>query len=315
MSKPRIHSHSAVLRSIVVVIIIFFSIAGIFSCRRSYHPEEKKLLVAVGIYPLAEWVHIIGGDHVSVTVLIPPDTDPYRYRLPEESAAALPACDLYFKIGRGLDDWGDEPVNNASGGKTSIVWLARDLPRISAYEPGIGHRPELIETIDPHVWLDPLAVQDMALHIAQELTRLRPEAESYFIANAERYMRDLNDLHIWISSRLQNLNHREFVGLHSSFIYFAHRYNLKLVKVIQIEQGKEPSDSWLDEVAVALNSMQHKIIIAEDNVDSAIAERLAQETASEVLFLETMGNPNDLRENTYISLMRHNTERLVSALK
>ncbi len=280
-------------------------------------PEHiEPVNVAVSIYPLADWVNHIGKECVEVTCLLPEGENPYQYTPGDTVARIRPTVEIVFKIGRGLDDWLEKtPVLKNEASPQRVVVLTERMPRISSISPELGHRDELAEKdVDPHNWLDPVGAQQMVLHIARELSRLRPEAEKYFLHNAETYMKEVYRLHVETRDALSGLSQRRIVALHSSFLYFSHRYNLNLVHVIESKPGVPPSPEREQAIVETLTQMNNPCIFVDAGMDATSARQIAQKTGARLVTVDPFGSPDDPHRNSYLALMRYNVQQFRTAL-
>ncbi|MCD6385207.1 zinc ABC transporter substrate-binding protein, partial [Candidatus Sumerlaeota bacterium] len=219
------------------------------ACSPNRPQENKKIVALASVFPLVDWVKQVGDDKVEVIYLPAPDTPHQNFSLSPELRQRISQTDIVFEINRGLDDWLNPILHTHATKKPSIVVLSKRMPALEPY--GTQHHIDYDQTlashqasslnIDPHIWLDPILAQQMVLHIADALSTINPSADKYFHANAERYMKQLTELHFWIDRKLAGLSQRRLFVVHSSFTYFAYRYNLTLVPLDNILPQQKPA--------------------------------------------------------------------------
>ncbi len=107
---------------------------------------------------------------------------------------------------------------------------------------------------------------------------------------------------------------REFVGFHPSFTYFARRYGLKEVGIIEVAPGREPTPRALQNIIKAIHHYGIKVIFSEPQFSPRIATVLAQEAGVKVLVLDPIGGLPPYNDN-YIAMMRYNVNTMAQAMK
>lgn len=297
-----------------VILLLLLALCG--ACVNPPEVKDKKITVAVSIYPLLDWVENIGGKEVEVICLLPPGASPHTFEPSPQVIRQLQKARILFKIGRGIDDWGDKIIRTSNRGEVKIVTLSDNMPELPAFETEhLSDEHEHTHFIDPHIWLDPVLAQTMVLRIADELSQLAPEAKKQFSTNAENYIQQLKELHQWIEGELSNLTQREFIAFHSSFTYFAARYGLKQVAIIELSPGKEPTIQHIAGLIDILRGMKKKVVFAEPQLSDKAAQALAADVKAPVAFLDPLGNPDISDRKNYISLMKYNVQQFKKYLQ
>ncbi|MCX7765875.1 MAG: metal ABC transporter substrate-binding protein, partial [Candidatus Sumerlaeia bacterium] len=178
-------------------VIILLLICLCCACLNHTGVKDKKITVAGSIYPLLDWGKNVGGTQVEVICLLPPGASPHTFEPSPQVVRQLQQARILFKIGRGIDDWGDKIIKTSNHSEVKTVILSDNMPKLTAFETEHHiNDHEHAHFIDPHIWLDPVLAQMMVLRIADELSRLAPQAKSEFFANAEDYIQQLRDLHL-----------------------------------------------------------------------------------------------------------------------
>lgn len=96
-------------------------------------------------------------------------------------------------------------------------------------------------TIDPHIWLDPILAKNQVKNIKDALENLDPTNKEYYENNAFNFTRELDSLDALIRSTLQRCDKNDFIAFHDAFGYFANRYGLKQHSI----QGTSPEGEVL----------------------------------------------------------------------
>ena len=150
------------------------------ACGSSDAADGRPLDVAASFYPLAFVTGRVGGERVKVANLTPPGVEPHDVELTARDTARIADADLVVTLGGFAGAVDDAVANEASDHSIDVGSSARlDLEHAPLEgDEGSGSRP------DPHFWLDPTRLADVADAVAAELGRLLPEGEGEFTANA-----------------------------------------------------------------------------------------------------------------------------------
>ncbi|NTW26636.1 MAG: zinc ABC transporter solute-binding protein, partial [Lentimicrobium sp.] len=130
--------------------------------------------------------------------------------------------------------------------------------------------------IDPHTWLSVSAARIQAGNILKGLNTIDPENETYYQANYNNFLIELDSLDSKIKNILAASDTRSFMIYHPSLAYFARDYKLEQIAIEQ--EGKEPSPAYMKElIDIAAEKKIRTIFISSQfNRQSAvtIAEQL-----------------------------------------
>jgi zinc/manganese transport system substrate-binding protein/manganese/iron transport system substrate-binding protein len=105
---------------------------------------------------------------------------------------------------------------------------------------------------------------------------------------------------------------------HEALGYFADRYGLTIVGTVipGASAGAEPSAGEIAALLQVIEEQNVTAIFAENTVNPALAEQLAQQAGIDVvasLYIDALGEPGT-EADSYIGLMRYNTRAIVEAL-
>lgn len=157
-----------------------------------------KTEVVTSLPYLAEVVRAVGGDRVSVRALAPPGEDPHYISTSPKQTALLRKAQLFVENGVALEPW------------TAKVLKAAQNPAIQPGQPGHVYAATGIRTMDrptkaeveagghvhaggnPHVWLDPLNLKQIARNVAGALSKVDPSSSATFEANRKSFEKRLD---------------------------------------------------------------------------------------------------------------------------
>lgn len=297
-------------------------------------PEDLKAVQILDGNPLgvvattsivADVVANVGGDAIELNSIIPRMTDPHGYQLTPGDLRMLHDADVVFINGLGLEEALEQ----------SLAQLPEDTPIVSLSE-GIQLReltPERTDTnadrdpeahthagVDPHVWFDPMNITVWTDNAAQSLAALDPANAATFQANSEAFHDQLEDLHNWILSQLEEIPQadRKLVTDHLLMGYFAQRYDFEILNALlpAFSSAASPSAQELADIQDSIRQYGVKAIFVGMTSNRQIAEQMARDTSVVVVPLYT-GSLSDLNgpASTYLTFMQYNVRAIATALK
>ena len=272
--------------------------------------------VVVSIHPHFDVVRQVAGEHADVVRVLPPGASPHTFDPTPRDVGRIARADLVVLNGA-LDLWLRELVE-ASGSRAIIVELIADERVQSIMREAF---PELVGVdaggavvgFNPHVWLDPLIMREVASLVAEALSDLDPANALAYAAGAERVRDDLLDLHEELAELLEPLAGAAFVPFHDAWPYFAARYGLDLVVEIEPFPGREPSPAYLRYALDEIASSGAVAIFSEAQLNRRPAQVVADEAGVRLLELDPLGGLAG--RESYQETLRHNAEVLLEGLR
>jgi len=239
-----------------------------------------KLNVVVSIQPELEFVQKIGGEKIKTTLMVPAGKSPHTYEPKATQMKAITHADLYLAIGVEFEKVWLEKFKNQNQ-HLIIQDLSKDINK-SAMLPTHEYHDERTQGLDPHIWVDPVRVRQIAKNIYQALSQEDPANQAYYLAHLNSYLNELNDLDQEIRSILKEVPKGSvFMVFHPAWGYFAQRYNLKQLP-IEIE-GKSPKPRQLIQIIKEAKKAQVKAIFTQPEFSDQMAQTIAKELKIEVI--------------------------------
>jgi len=282
------------IRNLAIVAIIAFAAANAFAA--------DALHVFAGIPPVAYLAQRVGGDRVQVDVLIQPGQDPHTFEPGPKKIQGLAQADFFFKVDMPFEDQILEKIRAVHPRLTIIDTTAgiKKIP-ITREDSADGHPPhhdtahdESPEALDPHVWLSPPLLKNMAANIADALAKGYPADAAYFQNNRAQLDRDLDDLDAKIRYQLKPYEGRSFFVFHPAFGYFGDCYHLKQQAVEA--DAKPPSPRRLRELVEKARADRIRVIFVEPQFDPHSAQAVADAIGG------TIATLNDLDKDVLVNV-------------
>ncbi|MCK4547212.1 MAG: zinc ABC transporter substrate-binding protein [Candidatus Eisenbacteria sp.] len=278
--------------------------------------KQERLPVVATIFPVADLVRNVGGAHVSVSTLLPAGASPHTFDPKPTQVRLVAEARIFFEIGAGLEQWSGK-IARASGNRNLDVVQLSDGLELLCSPDGRRCETELSHTgsvPNPHVWLDPQNAIRMVERIACSLSKVDPEHAAAYEANAAAYGQDLQILDEEIRSAVERFSTRRYVAFHSAWIYFAHRYGLQAMGIIEESPGKEATPKHLKGIIDVVRSHGVAVIFAEPQLNSKEAEVIARESGAQIAFLDPLGGEDVEGRDSYLNLMRYNLSEMERTL-
>jgi zinc transport system substrate-binding protein len=290
------------MRKVLVAISILLLLN---SCGREEGGKGGRLQVVATITPLAYFVREVGGDRISVEVLLPPGASPHTYELSPSQMRKISKADLIVMNGVGLELWMEKAFKEGIRGLVVNASVG-----IEVLEKA-GHPDHPFG--NPHIWLDPAKAALQVRNIRDGLMKVDPGNRAEYYKRAEELIRRLEELDSEISSAVKGFKRRSFVSLHPAWSYFARRYGLNQIASIERTPGREPSPLELAKIVERMRRTGTDIIFAEPQLPRKVADVLAREAKAKVVVLDPLGST--VPGGSYFEMMRKNLAIMASVMK
>ena len=191
-----------------------------------------KTAIVVSVIPEKIFVEKIGGTEVDVSVMIPRGSSPHTYEPKTSQMIKVSKAQFYFSIGLEFEEIWLKKFSNQNK-NLHIIDISKDINKSISIE----HHGE--KELDPHIWVDPINVKQIANNIAKTLIATDPKKRTYYEKNLNLFLNELDELDKEIKALLRETpKETKFMVFHPAWGYFAKRYNLTQLAV-QVA-GKEP---------------------------------------------------------------------------
>jgi zinc transport system substrate-binding protein len=264
---------------------------------------RSRLNIVASFYPILEFANQVGGDRVEVTSLIPVGVEPHDFEPTIQQIQNAESADIVFFNGLGFESSWLSRINNDNVVDTSL---------------GVNNT-RTGNTVDPHIWLDPILVKNQVENIEEALIKLDPANKEYYENSGNNFSKELDSLDSFIKSTLQTCEKKDFIAFHDAFSYFSNRYGLKQHTIQGASPEGEVLPQRMQEIAELARDLGINVIYSEELVDPRFAEVIAQEIPNgRVLTLspiEGIDNEEQAAGIGYLDKMRENIANLKIGLQ
>ena len=166
---------------------------------------------------------------------------------------------------------------------------------------------------NPHYNLDPVSGKIIARNIADGLSHNYPQHRAVFEKNLNAYLGDLDKAIARWQSMAAPLKGVKIVTYHVEWSYFARRFGLEQVGIIELKPGIEPTPNHLVALVQKMQQEKTQLIIYGAQSDR-FPRQLASQTSASVVRLQSIagGSPET---DTYIKFIDYNLRSLLTAVK
>lgn len=267
--------------------------------------------IAATTLPVYEFtLRLCEGTPLTVTRLVTEEVSClHDYSLNVRQVKAAEAARITVISGAGLEDFLDGVLP-----QDALLDASHGIPLLSGEsEHHHGHSEEEVHhhhEEDPHIWLSPENAKQMAQNICAGLSLVYPEYAECFQTNLQPLLQDLDALQDYGKETLSNLRCRELITFHDGFAYFAHAFDLSVLRSMEEESGREASAKELIGLIEEVEHHALPAVFTEKSGSVSAAGILSRETGCGVYTLDMA-----MSGDSYFDAMYHNINTVKEALQ
>lgn len=255
---------------------------------------SETIPVFVSIPPQKYFVEKIGGELVSVSVMVGPGANAHTFEPKPAQMTGLAKARAYFAIGMEFETvWLDKIA--AANPKLLIVHTEKGLERIpmkehhsdGEHKDSHSDQHEHQGISDPHIWLSPPLVKLQAKNILDGLIAADSAHQAAYLSNYETFIKETESLDAEIKGLFAEKGKgSRFMVFHPSWGYFAQAYGLEQIAV-EIE-GKEPKPAQLAQLIEHARKEGIRVIFVQPQFSVKNAETVAKAIRGQVVFADPL---------------------------
>lgn len=272
------------------VLLTLFSIliSACFSWTHGYAGDRIPVLVSV--LPQKYFVERIGGDRVTVDVLVKPGKSPATYAPTPSQIKELVSSRLYFRVGVPFENGLMDKIISLTP-ETRIIDTRNGIP-LRGMKEHHGHQGHADEDHDsrqgkdPHIWMNPLLVKIQVQTMFQALCDIDPQGKETYTGNLALLLKDLDALNSELTALLSPVKGENVFVFHPSFGYFTDAYGLHQIAIETM--GKAPKGKELGAIILEIKKKQGRIIFVQPQFDTHAAQKMAQAVKGSVVPIDPL---------------------------
>lgn len=311
----------------LIVGLLCIGFAGVYYVWSLFAPkllpqtDGQKPVLSASFYPIAFALERIAGEGYAVRSVTPGGVEPHDFEPSPQDVLRMQQSAVLFYNGAGLDPWVERVETALQEKQVKMVNVTEELRqagfRLSEMTEG-EHEDEHGEEhedgiYDPHVWLDPVAMEQIGVVIAAALTAQFPQDEAMFEENLQQWRERMQALHQEYTSGLQACRLQEIIVSHDAFSYLGLRYGFDIISIAGFSPQEQPSAKRLGELADLAREKGIRIVYFETLASPKLSEALANEVGAATSVLdpiEGISQADAQSGKTYESIMRDNLQAL-----
>ncbi len=305
------------------------ALVGPVGCDRSKGcggPKDgDRARVAVSIFPVYDLTRRVAGPDADVTLLLQPGKNEHTFDPTPREIEEVSRARLGVMVGLGLDPWMEKLMKDAAP-KARVLKVGDRVPTITITQEAVGEEEahaaakgkeedhdDKAGATDPHVWLDPQRARLIVKQIAEELARADAAHAAGYRERASVLDASLEKLDKETEERTKAWKTRGFVTFHGSFGYYADRYKLQILAVIEPYPGTTPDGKYIAKVLEVIKAKKVSALYSEPQLDARPAKVLADEAKIPLGVLDPVGGAPET--DSYEKMIRFSTDALEKNLK
>lgn len=278
-------------------------------------PTDDRPTIVVTTNILADVVERVAGDEVAVVSLMPANADPHSFEISARDSATMRDADLIVSNGLGLEEGVQRHIDAAAQSGAPVLVAGEHIDVLDYHDGAASGSP------DPHFWTDPARMLDVVDAVASEVADIEGVDAKAVAASAQSYRSEIEQLDADMTTAFAALpaDDRDLVTNHHVFGYLAERFGFRVIGAI-VPSGTTlaaPSASDLRDLVSAIVDADVPVVFADSSSPDRLAHVLADEAGLDVsvvpLVTESLTEPGT-DADSYIGMMRVNTERITSGL-
>ena len=300
---------------------LFASVAGLATLAFSptLQAQTATPIKAVASFSiLGDLVKQVGGDRVTVEVLVGPGSDAHVFQPTPSQAKLVGQAQVVFSNGLGFEGWMSRLLNTA-GHKGRHVVASRGIKPIHAESEHDHKAKDHHEENDPHAWQSVPNVMVYVGNIAEGLCEADAAGCDTYQRNAAAYSAELKALDTDIRALWSAIPvaQRKVITSHDAFGYHAQAYGVKFLAPQGLSTESEASAKGVAQLVRQIKNEQIKALFVESISDPRLIAQIGRETGVKPageLFSDSLSAPKGPAPS-YLAMMRFNTTALTQAVK
>lgn len=311
------------LKRIIMAVSVFTILVSTSACGRLEKRDPDKLFIVTTLFPQYDFAKHIVGDKGEVKLLLSPGLEAHSYDPAPADIVDINESDLFIYTGDEMETWAADIIKSLER-KTDILDVSEGIDLVKEEHnheehDHEEHNKEHEHIYDPHIWTSPVNAMIMVENILDELIRIDGENEDYYRENADKYLKELEELDKDIREVVDNSQIKTiFFADKFAMYYFVNEYGLEYISAYDSCFAEtEPSAKLVASIIDEVRECNATAIFYAELSNHKSADTISEETGSKALLLHSCHNVSKKEfrnKETYLSLMRKNLENLKTGL-
>jgi zinc transport system substrate-binding protein len=287
----------------IAALAVLASLAACGSTGSSAATGDRPSVVTA-LYPLAFVAERVGGDDITLTDLAAPGVEPHDLELAPRQVGTIVNADLVVYLDGFAPAVDEAVVQNAPAQALDVGSLVTLMA--SAGDGGDNEGSGQ----DPHFWLDPTMLSQVAGGVADRLGQIDPAHADGYAQRADHVLDDLGRLDADYKAGLATCRIRTIVTAHAAFAYLSRRYGLEQLSVAGLQPDAEPSGARIAEVQRTINELGVTTVYFELLTSPDVVQSIAADLSLHTAALDPIESVDPASAEDYLTVMARNLETL-----
>ncbi len=291
-----------------LLLAILLAAAG---AAQSAAPRLKLVATTAELRSLAV---AVGGDAIDATFLIPPGVDGEAFQPRPQDLAALREARAVVRVGADYDLWLDGLLRQSGNtavqrGAPGYIDASTDVALLDVRAGGLANDGHAHGRGNPHYWLDPANAEAITATILEALARIDPPNAKTYEANRLAFLGQLQArMTEWQRALARP---RALIAYHDTWPYFARRFRLHFIGVIESRPGIAASPAHLAQLVRAASAEHVVAVVREPHEPQRDADFVAERSGARVALLASgVGAVPEARD--FLSLIDYDVRTIAS---
>ncbi|WP_083005191.1 zinc ABC transporter substrate-binding protein AztC [Halomonas sp. GT] len=301
----------------------FLGACSLFFASFTSFADERALKIVASFSIIEDLARQVGGERITLTSIVGANDDAHVYEPTPADVRHVAQADVVLINGLMFEGFLTRLID-ASGTKASVVTVSEHSVHLEDPQGGhyhfYGDRAVFHEApYDPHAWQSVPNAKAYVARIAEAFCEADPKGCQEYRANQQRYEQALETLEHEIQERISTIpeSRRTAVVAHHAFRYFEEAYGINFLAPQGVSTESEATAAHVAQLIDAIEKQNAVAVFAENISNPRLVEQIADEAGialSGTLYSDALSGA-DGPAATYLDMMRHNVNTLVTALQ
>ena len=293
------------------------------------HADVK---VVASIKPVHSLVAAVMQGVGAPDLLVEGAGSPHTYSLKPSQAKQLQEADVVFWMSHDLEAFLEKPIESiASNAKSVALMESHGLTKLNFREGGAfeshghddddhdkdkydDHHDHGHDAVDPHVWLDPVNAKALVHEIKEVLVEADPGHAAFYEANAEKVMKEIDNLVAEINAELELVKGRGYIVFHDAYQYFETRFGVSAIGSITVSPEVLPGAERVSDLQEKVRDLDATCVFSEPQFEPKLVATITENTNAGTGVLDPLGASIKDGPELYFTLIRNMAKSLKDCL-
>ena len=300
-------------------LVIAFLLCFFGGCTATHNEaiDNGRVNIVTTVFPMYDFVRAVGGERVSVEMLIDPGCEVHSFDPTPSDVAAIYNADLFIYVGGESEKWVDRILADIN---VSTLVMMGQVARLTEEHDHNHHEHDHTHESDEHIWTSPENAVSMLDAVGKALSSIDPDNADYYASNLADYCDKVRDVQTELHDVVRESEDKFIlVADRFPFIYFAEEFGLEYKAAFGgCAVSNDISIKVMGELIKTVEQRKCTAAFYTEMSNRNIALALAEQTGVELLELHSAHNvtAEDFNNGvTYVDIMKRNIISLRRGLR